>query len=50
MMPFKYSYAWVSERDDWTLTSYTPNAAIDAAKFDKPDPKTAGDVGGRKPT
>ena len=19
-MPFKYSYAWVSERDDWTMT------------------------------
>ena len=25
-MPFKFSYAWVSERDDWTLTSYEPNA------------------------
>jgi hypothetical protein len=47
-MPFKYSYAWVSERDDWTFTSYEPNVAIDAAKFGRPDPKTAGDVGGRK--
>jgi hypothetical protein len=47
-MPFKYSYAWVSERDDWTFTSYEPNVAIDAAKFGRPDPKTAGDVAGRK--
>ena len=47
-MPFKYSYAWVSERDDWTFTSYEPNVAIDAAKFGRPDPKTAGDVTGRK--
>jgi len=50
MMPFKYSYAWVSERDDWTFTAYTPNPTIDAAKFNKPDPKTAGDVSGRKPS
>ena len=21
-MPFKFSYAWVSERDDWTMTGY----------------------------
>ena len=47
-MPFKYSYAWVSERDDWTFTSYEPNVAIDAAKFGRPDPKTAGDVAVRK--
>jgi hypothetical protein len=47
-MPYKYSYAWVSERDDWTFTSYEPNVSIDNAKFGRPDPKTAGDVGGRK--
>ena len=47
-MPFKYSYAWVSERDDWTFTSYEPNVAIDNAKFGRPDPKTAGNVEGRK--
>jgi len=46
-MPFKYSYAWVSERDDWTFTAYEPNVAIDNAKFGRPDPKTAGDVAGR---
>jgi photosynthetic reaction center cytochrome c subunit len=49
MVPFKYSYAWVSERDDWTFTSYEPNVAIDAAKFGRPDPKTAGDPNERKP-
>jgi len=50
MMPFKYSYAWVSERDDWTFTAYQPNVAIDAVKFGKPDPKTAGlDPNARKP-
>ena len=47
-MPFKFSYAWVSERDDWTMTSYEANVNIDNAKFGRPDPKTAGDVAGRK--
>ncbi len=47
-MPFKYSYAWVSERDDWTFTAYEPNVTIDGAKFGRPDPKTAGEVAGRK--
>jgi len=49
MMPFKFGYAWVSERDDWTITSYVPNVTIDAAKFGRPDPKTAGDPNGRRP-
>lgn len=44
MMPFKFGYAWVSERDDWKLTAYTPNSAINAALFGRPDPKTAGDA------
>ena len=46
-IPFKFSYAWVSERDDWTFTTYDANPAIDNAKFGRPDPKTAGDVQGR---
>ena len=46
-LPFKFSYAWVSERDDWTMTGYELNGAIDNAKFGRPDPKTAGDVAGR---
>jgi len=36
MMPFKFSYTWVSEKEEWTLTNYQPNAAIDDAKFGKP--------------
>ena len=37
MMPFKFSYAWVSQREEWTITSYTPNpATIDASVFAKP--------------
>jgi hypothetical protein len=46
-IPFKFSYAWVSERDDWTMTGYEANTAIDNAKFGRPDPKTAGEVSGR---
>jgi photosynthetic reaction center cytochrome c subunit len=47
-LPFKYSYGWVSERDDWTMTAYEANPTIDNSKFGRPDPKTAGDVQGRK--
>jgi len=47
-MPFKFSYAWVSERDDWTMSGYEANVNIDNAKFGRPDPKTAGDVAERK--
>jgi photosynthetic reaction center cytochrome c subunit len=47
-LPFKYSYGWVSERDDWTMTGYEANPNIDNSKFGRPDPKTAGDVQGRK--
>jgi len=41
MMPFKFSYTWVSQREEWTLTSYQMNATIDAAKFGKPAAKSA---------
>jgi len=47
-MPFNFGYAWVSERDDWTLTGYETNVPIDNAKFGRPDPRTAGDVNERK--
>jgi hypothetical protein len=36
MMPFRFSYTWVSEREEWMLTGYEPNAAIDASKFGRP--------------
>ena len=36
-MPFKFSYAWVSQREEWTLTGYTPNPpAMAASLFAKP--------------
>jgi hypothetical protein len=36
MMPFKFSYTWMAQREDWTLTEYEPNAAIDASTFGRP--------------
>jgi hypothetical protein len=38
MMPFKYSYSWLSGRDEFTITDVQPNVAIDPAKFGKPTP------------
>jgi hypothetical protein len=38
MVPFKWSYAWVSGREDFVLTDVQPNVAIDSAKFGKPTP------------
>jgi len=38
MMPFKWSYSWLSGRDDFVLTDVQPNVAIDHAKFSKPVP------------
>ena len=38
MMPFKYSYAWLSGRDEFTITDVQPNVTIDPAKFGKPTP------------
>jgi hypothetical protein len=40
MMPFKFSYTWVSLREEWTLTEYQPNVSIDASKFGKPVNRT----------
>jgi photosynthetic reaction center cytochrome c subunit len=37
--PFKWSYAWVSGREEYTWTEVQPNAAVDAAKFAKPAPR-----------
>ena len=36
MMPHKYTYGWVSGREDYVLTEYQPNVTIDAAKFAQP--------------
>ena len=39
MVPFKWSYSWLSGREEFTLTDVQPNAALDAAKFGKPAPR-----------
>lgn len=36
MMPFKWTYGWVSGREEYVVTSYEMNAAVDAAKFREP--------------
>jgi photosynthetic reaction center cytochrome c subunit len=36
MMPFKWTYGWLSGREEYTLTEVQPNVSIDAAKFAKP--------------
>jgi photosynthetic reaction center cytochrome c subunit len=38
MMPFKYTFGWVSGREDYTITDVQPNAAVDEAKFAAPAP------------
>src|SRR5207247_7793801 len=39
MMPFKFTYGWISGREEYTLTEIQPNVPIDAGKFDKPVPR-----------
>ena len=36
MIPFKFTYAWISGREEYTLTDVQPNASINAAVFGKP--------------
>jgi len=36
MMPFKWTFGWVSGREEYTLTDVQPNVPVDAAKFGKP--------------
>ncbi|HEY1756382.1 MAG TPA: photosynthetic reaction center cytochrome c subunit family protein [Bryobacteraceae bacterium] len=40
MMPFKWTYGWISGREEYTLTSITPNVPVDVAKFAKPVQRT----------
>jgi hypothetical protein len=37
-MPYKYSYSWLSGRDEFTITEVQPNVTVDPAKFAKPTP------------
>ncbi len=36
MMPFKYTYGWVSGREEYTISEYQPNVPVDASKFAQP--------------
>jgi hypothetical protein len=39
MMPFKWTFGWVSGREEYTLTEVQPNVPVDVAKFAKPVPR-----------
>ncbi|MBV9505531.1 MAG: photosynthetic reaction center cytochrome c subunit [Acidobacteriia bacterium] len=39
MMPFKWTYGWVSGREEYALSELQPNVAVDQAKFARPIPK-----------
>jgi hypothetical protein len=39
LMPFKWTFGWVSGREDYALTEVQPNAPVDLAKFAKPVPR-----------
>jgi len=36
MMPFKWDYGWISGREQYEITEYQPNVAVDPAKFAEP--------------
>lgn len=36
MMPYQWTYGWVSGREEYKITEYQPNVAIDAARFAQP--------------
>jgi hypothetical protein len=36
MMPYKFTYGWISGREEYVLSEIQPNVAIDAAKFAQP--------------
>jgi photosynthetic reaction center cytochrome c subunit len=36
MMPYKWTYAWVSGREEYVMTEIQPNAPVDNSKFAKP--------------
>ena len=36
MIPFKFSYSWISGREEYTLTDVQPNAPVNVSVFGKP--------------
>ena len=45
-MPFRWTVSWLSGRSVFELSEVTPNAAVDAARFNRPAPSPRG-TGGR---
>jgi hypothetical protein len=39
LLPFKWTFGWVSGREDYVLTEVQPNAPVDQSKFAKPVPR-----------
>ncbi|HJT88461.1 MAG TPA: photosynthetic reaction center cytochrome c subunit family protein [Bryobacteraceae bacterium] len=39
-MPFKFTYGWVSGRENYVISDVQPNASVDTAKFAKPVPRS----------
>jgi photosynthetic reaction center cytochrome c subunit len=39
LMPFKWTFGWVSGQEHYALTEVQPNAPVDASKFAKPVPR-----------
>lgn len=36
MMPFKWTYGWISGREQYVMNEYQPNAAVDQSRFSEP--------------
>jgi len=36
MMPFKWTYQWISGKEEYEINQYQPNVAVDASKFAEP--------------
>jgi hypothetical protein len=36
MIPHKFTYGWISGREEYALMDFQPNVAIDAAKYGRP--------------
>jgi hypothetical protein len=39
MLPYKWTYGWLSGREEYTVMEVQPNVPVDAAKFGKPVPR-----------
>jgi photosynthetic reaction center cytochrome c subunit len=39
MMPFKFTYSWISGREDYTLKEIQANVPVDSSKFEMPVPR-----------